>query len=89
VPGKGRLKIPAASPVFGGEQAGIVLTVSASPVEQGEKAGELAAKALRGENPSGVESPRRIEVIVNLREARELDLKIPLDLLSSATRVIK
>lgn len=86
-----RLRIPAAACVFNGEQPGIVLTVSASPQEQGEKAGELAAKVLKGASLSGmpVESPRHIEVIINLKEARELDLKVPLDVLSSATRVIK
>jgi len=84
-------KIPTASTIGGGENIGVVLTITANPQEQGMEAAKLAAKVIRGAKPSGMQvvSPRRIDMIINLREATELGLKIPFDLLSSATRVIK
>jgi ribosomal protein L7/L12 len=36
-----------------------------------------------------VEQPKKIDMIINIREATEMGLKIPFDLLSAATKVIK
>ncbi len=85
------LNIPACTTVSGGEAAGILMSVYASPQEQGARAAEIAARVLKGARPSSirVEGPHKIEMTLNLREARELGLRIPLDILSSATKIIK
>jgi ABC-type uncharacterized transport system substrate-binding protein len=46
---------------------------------------------LRGENPKGIpmEFPKRVELVLNLREAGELGIKVPFDLITDATRVLK
>lgn len=86
-----QLKAPTASPVSGGEQAGIVLTIYASAEEQGRTAAQMVAKILQGEKSSSipVEAPRKIEMVVNLKETRNLGLRVPMDVLTSATRVVK
>jgi hypothetical protein len=70
----------------GGEDKGIVLTLSADPAEQGREAADMAARVIKGESPSAISIEK---LIVNLKEATALGFKVPFDILSSATRVIK
>jgi putative ABC transport system substrate-binding protein len=86
-----RAKIPTASTIGGGENNGIVLTIEANPAEQGAEAARLVSKVLRGAKPSSLPmiQPRKVDLIINLREATSLGLKIPFDLLTAATKVIK
>jgi putative ABC transport system substrate-binding protein len=85
------LGVPTATTVSGGEGAGIILTVSPSAEEQGAQAAEMAAKILKGVQPSAIklEQPRKIDIVVNLKEANSMGIKVPIDLLSAATQVIK
>jgi ABC-type uncharacterized transport system substrate-binding protein len=84
-------KIPTATTIGGGENSGVILTISANPQEQGREAARLVARVLKGAKPSSlpVEQPKKIDLIINLREATEMGLKVPFDLLTSATKVIK
>jgi len=84
-------KIPTATLIGGGEERGVVLTLSADPVEQGKEAADIVARIVKGENPSTIPvgGPKKIQMIVNLKEATALGLKVPFDILSAATRVIK
>lgn len=84
-------KLPTATTIGGGESGGVILTISANPQEQGREAARIAAKIVRGAKASSipVQQPKKIDMIINLKEANELGLKIPFDLLSAATRVIK
>jgi ABC-type uncharacterized transport system substrate-binding protein len=86
-----REKIPTASTIGGEESKGIILTIAANPYEQGREAAKLAVKLMKGAKPSSipVESPRKVDMIVNLKEATYMGLKVPFDLLTSATKVIK
>jgi putative ABC transport system substrate-binding protein len=86
-----RGKMATASTIGGGEENGLLLTIEANPAEQGATAAQLVAKILRGAKPSSlpVLQPRKVDLIVNLREANSLGLKIPFDLLTAATKVIK
>ena len=86
-----KFKIPTATTIGGGESSGVVLTISANPSEQGREAAERVAKILKGSKPASipVENPKKIDMVINMREATELGLKIPFDLLSAATKVIK
>jgi len=51
----------------------------------------MVIRILKGETPSSIpiERPRKIEMIINLKEASILGIKVPLDIITSATRVIK
>lgn len=86
-----KAKIPTATTIGGGENSGIILTIAANPDEQGKEAAERVAKILKGASAASlpVEQPKRIDMIINLREATDMGLKIPFDLLSAATKVIK
>jgi putative ABC transport system substrate-binding protein len=86
-----KAKIPTAATIAGGETSGVILTIAADPHEQGREAAKIVAKLLRGAKPSSIpiEQPKKIDVIINLREATDMGLKVPFDLLTSATKVIK
>jgi putative tryptophan/tyrosine transport system substrate-binding protein len=55
------------------------------------KVGRLVAKILRGARPEDlpVEQPERIDLVVNLRTAKALDLTVPSPLLARADEVIE
>lgn len=84
-------KLPTATSISGGQDKGVILTVSPVAREQGAMAAEIVAKILKGNKPASipVEAPRKIEMIINFREATALGLKIPFDILTAATRIIK
>jgi putative ABC transport system substrate-binding protein len=84
-------KIPTLSQLGGAAERGVILTLSPSAAEQGEAAARITAKLLNGENPASIapEVPRLVELVLNLKEAGNMGLKPPLDLISDATRVIK
>lgn len=86
-----KAKVPTAATIAGGETQGVILTIAADPHEQGREAAKIVAKILRGAKPASIpiEQPKKIDVIINLREATEMGLKVPFDLLTSATKVIK
>lgn len=86
-----KAKIPTGTTIGGGEGSGVILTLSANPQEQGREAAKMAARVIKGARPASIalESPRKIDFIVNLKEATDMGLKIPFDLLTTATRVIK
>jgi putative ABC transport system substrate-binding protein len=86
-----KAKIPTASIIGGGESSGIILTIAADPYEQGREAAKLIAKVIKGTKPSTlpVEQPKKVDVVINLKEAGNIGLKVPFDLLVLATKVIK
>ena len=84
-------KVLTISQTGGTAEHGVILSLAPSATEQGEAAAQIAARMLRGENPKGipVEFPKRVELVLNLREAGELGIKVPFDLITDATKVIK
>lgn len=84
-------KTPTLSQLSDTAEKGVVLSLAPSATEQGETAGKLTARLLRGEKLAGihVEVPKLIELVVNLKEAGALGLKVPIDLITDATKVIK
>lgn len=84
-------KIPTATLIGGAADKGVLLTISANAQEQGVVASSMVAAVLEGRRPADI-PPRKatkIDFVVNLREADSLGLKIPFDVLTSATRAIK
>jgi len=84
-------KIPTVSQTGGSADHGVILSLAPSATEQGEVAGRIAARFLRGENPAGIQAevPKLVELVLNLKEAGALGIKVPFDLVTDATRVIK
>jgi ABC-type uncharacterized transport system substrate-binding protein len=68
-----------------------VVTLAASPAEQGEKAAEKVIKVLEGTSPEKirVETAHNVELIFNFREATNMGWKLPMDLVTEATKLIK
>jgi len=84
-------KIPTISQTGGTAEHGVILSLAPSATEQGEVAGRLAVRILRGENPASIpaEVPKLVELVLNLKEAGALGIKVPFDLITDATKVIK
>jgi putative ABC transport system substrate-binding protein len=84
-------KIPTISQTGGAGEKGVILSLAPSAVEQGEAAGRITARLLRGDSPASIppEVPKLVELVLNLREANGIGIKVPMDLITDATRVIK
>jgi len=70
---------------------GALISLEADPVEQGEVAAELLIGFLNGEALGAMElrTPRKVSLVINLQVARKLNLKVPFQALSVATRVVR
>jgi len=84
-------RVPTFSQTGGTVEQGVILSLAPSATEQGEAAGRIAARLLRGENPAGIamEVPKLVELALNLKEAGAMGIKVPFDLITDATKVIK
>jgi putative tryptophan/tyrosine transport system substrate-binding protein len=85
------MKIPVLSQMPGAAQKGALISMEADPAEQGQIAADYAARILGGKKAIQlpVATPKKVELIVNLKIARALELHVPFPVLSAATRVLK
>jgi putative ABC transport system substrate-binding protein len=69
----------------------IIVALTTNPAEQGEKAAEKVIKVLDGVPPEKIkpESSNEVELIFNLKESTAMGWKLPMDLVTEATRLIK
>lgn len=72
-------------------EKGALLTLEADPVEQGQLLAVHALQVLGGQKvfTLPVRSPKKVALVVNMKVADELGIKVPFQALSLATRVIK
>jgi putative ABC transport system substrate-binding protein len=86
---KHRLPCVAWTPEFA--ESGCLMAYGANVVEMHRRAAVLLDKVLRGASPGGlpVEQPTRFELVVNLKTAKALGLRIPSGVLARADRVIE
>lgn len=84
-------RIPTVTQVPGMAEKGALLAIAPSSQEQGEVAAAQVAKILRGDQPSAinVENARKVDLVLNLKAANALGLKVPFDVLNAATKVIR
>jgi len=84
-------RVPVISLVPDSAEKGALLTLEASPVEQGLLAASHAAKIFQGNRPGelAVLTPRKVDLVLNLHSAKALDVQIPFRVLSVATKVLK
>ncbi|MGB4598469.1 MAG: ABC transporter substrate-binding protein [Trichlorobacter sp.] len=83
--------VPMATPLPDGAERGALVSLEISPAEQGEVAGQMAIRLLEGARPEqlGIASPRKIELVLNLKVARDIEVVIPFQVLGMATRILK
>lgn len=83
--------IPVISTMPDAADKGALASLEINPQEQGYLAAEVAVRLLEGANHANLPllTPRRVDLIVNLRVARVLKITLPFQVLGSATRVIK
>ncbi|GAB4299219.1 MAG: ABC transporter substrate-binding protein [Desulfuromonadia bacterium] len=83
--------IPVVSVTHDAASRGALLTISPDEESQSEQAAEMVTRVLSGTHPGRIpiESPRKVDLTVNMKTARTLDLVVPFPLLSNVTKVIK
>jgi putative ABC transport system substrate-binding protein len=84
-------KVPTVSQTGDTSEHGVILCLAPSAMEQGAAAARFAARMLRGEKPANMpaEFPKVMDLVLNLKEAEALGIKVPPDLITEATQVIK
>ena len=83
--------IPVISQLPEASEKGALVSMEASPVEQGQLAAETVARILGGVKSGQLQivTPKKIDLIINMRAAKTLDLHVPFQSLSVATKIIK
>ncbi len=83
-------RIPTAS-VVSDRNSHATVTLCANLKEQGELAAEMVAKILEGVPPERIkaDSGKNIELVFNLKEAKAMGFRIPMDLITESTRLIQ
>jgi putative ABC transport system substrate-binding protein len=82
---------PVASTMPEAAERGALVSLEISPQEQGHLAAEIVVRILEGATPDNLSllTPRHVELVVNMRTAREIGINPPFSVLGNATRVIK
>lgn len=84
-------KIPIVSTMPDAAERGAIVSLEINPQEQGYLAAEMAVRVLEGAQTEFLPlvPPHRIDLVINMRQAREIGIEIPLAVQRSATRLIK
>ena len=84
-------RVPVISPMPEAASKGALVSLEISPLEQGQAVAEHLVRYLTGNKPSQIPiiTPRKVELIINLKMARALDITVPFQVLSEATKVLK
>lgn len=83
--------IPVMSTMPDAAEKGALVSLEINPQEQGHLAAEIAVRILEGARAEHLSllSPRRIDLIINMRTARTMGMTVPFTVLGSATRLLK
>ena len=73
-----------------GADKGAVVSLEINSQEQGCLAAEIAVRILEGARSEllPLVRPQRIDLVINMRRAREIGIEVPFAVLRSATRLI-
>jgi putative ABC transport system substrate-binding protein len=82
-------KIPTASMITS-DKVSAMITLTSDPEEQGKRLGKMLADVIQGKSVQSIEPVcgRKIELIYNVKDANRMGLKISMDLITEATRLI-
>lgn len=83
-------KIPVITQLSGAADQGAFMVLETSAPEQGEKLAEIAGRVLSGENVQQIpmQKPHGISFVINLKLAKDFGIKVPIQTLSVASRVV-
>ena len=84
-------KLPVISHMPDAAEKGALVALEVNSAEQGEIAGDYAAKILSGKKPAqmSIGTPKKINLVINLKAAKILGLHVPLQVLNLATKLVK
>lgn len=84
-------RLPVLTQIPDSGEKGAFLTLEADPVEQGQLLAVHALQVLGGQKvfTLPVRTPKKVALVVNMKVAEQLGIKVPFQALSLATRVIK
>jgi putative ABC transport system substrate-binding protein len=84
-------KVLTFSQTGGTAEHGVILCLAPRATEQGAAAARFTARMLKGEKPANMsaEFPKEVDLVLNLKEAESLGIKVPPDLITDAMQVIK
>jgi len=70
---------------------GALMALTADPTEQGQLVGVHALQVLNGQKAFTlpVRTPKKVSFVINLKAANKLGIKVPIDVLENATKVVK
>jgi putative ABC transport system substrate-binding protein len=83
--------LPVISQIPGFSEMGALMTLEADPVEQGQLVGVHALQILTGQKAHTlpIRTPKKVALVINLQTAKKMEITIPFQALSMATKVIK
>jgi putative ABC transport system substrate-binding protein len=86
-----KTNLPIISQIPGFSDLGALMTLEIDPAEQGRLVGVYAMQILSGQKPHTlpVRTPKKVDLVINLQTAKKMNLTIPFQVLSMATKVIK
>jgi putative ABC transport system substrate-binding protein len=86
-----RYAIPAFVPYTSVVETGILISYTTNISKLWQRAAQIGAQILKGAKPGDipVEQPSEFDLIVNLKTARALGIKVPYSVLSRATKVVE
>jgi putative ABC transport system substrate-binding protein len=84
-------RVPIITQVPDGGEKGALVSLEAQPGEMGHQAADLVAKVIAGRKPAiiPIAAPKKVDLIINMKTARTLDLHVPIQVLNVATKIIK
>lgn len=89
---KARAKnIPIVSIMPDAAEKGAIVSLEINPQEQGQLAAEMATRIMEGAKTEHLSLllPHRIDLVINMRVAREMGIEVPFSVLGTAARLIK
>ena len=86
-----RYRLPAVYPWYAFAEVGGLLSYGPDLADNFRQAATYADRILRGEKPSElpVQAPVKMQLVINLKTAKALDLTVPPSLLATADEVIE
>jgi len=84
-------KLPALTPILEVASKGVLIGLGANYGKLGEKVGEIGIRLLKGEKPNDIPTAvlEKFDMILNLKTANKMGVKIPVKILKMATEIVE
>ena len=83
--------IPVVAAIPDAAEKGALVSLEINPQEQGHLAADIGLRILQGARPENLSliSPKKVDLIINMRVAKDMGITIPFPVLGNATRILK